>query len=228
LADIYGKEGRVSDALQVLKLGLDAVPLYYEIVYSYVTLLLSEGNNDEVIAVINACHSMQKEIDPEIWNFLGIAFWNKRQIAEAKRAYEKSISLDRKYSIPFNNLGTIHLYLYKEREDLSEYNKALEYFKKAIALDPFYSEAYQGLGIAYLGTKRYEEAVGCFTEILKLRPDDVQTMLYLGLSHKNTGNLEDACKYFSAAKSSPSFYLLSPEDKARLETWLQECPPTRR
>jgi tetratricopeptide (TPR) repeat protein len=228
LADIYDKEDRIDDALMVLKEGLEAVPSYYENFYSYVTLLLSLGRYDEVIAVIHESRSLKKEIDPEIWNFLGLAYWNKGQIAEAQRAYEKSISLDKKYSIPFNNLATLHLYLYKERCDPSEYNKAIDYFKKAIALDPFYSEAYQGLGIAYLGTQRYGEAVGCFRKILELRPYDVQTMLYLGLSYKNTGNLKDACKYFYAAKSSPSFHLLSPEDKARLESALKECPPAKR
>jgi Flp pilus assembly protein TadD len=170
----------------------------------------------------------KKEIDPEIWNFLGIAYWNIGRVSEAKRAYEKSISLDEKYPIPLSNLATLHLYLYHERKDPSEYDKAIGYFKKAIALDPFYSEAYQGLGIAYLGTHRYDEAVGCFKEILKLRPDDVQTMLYLGLSYRNAGNLNDACKYFNAAKTSPSFHLLSPEDKARLAGWLKECPPNKR
>jgi arylsulfatase A-like enzyme/Flp pilus assembly protein TadD len=228
LADIYDREGRTSDALVVLKEGLQAVPSYYEVFYSYVTLLLSSGKYDDVITVIHASRLPRKEIDPEIWNFLGLAYWNKKQIPEARRAYERSISLDEKYSIPVNNLATLHLYVFNETKDPGEYDKAIDCFKKAIAIDPFYSEAYEGLGIAYLGTQRYAEAVGCFKEILKLRPDDVQTMLYLGLSHANAGNLEEACKYFSAAKSNPSFDLLSPEDKARLESWLRKCPPAKR
>ncbi len=224
LADIYDEEDRISDALMVLKAGLEAAPSYYENVYSYVTLLLREGRNDDVIAVITACRLDRKEIDPEIWNFLGLAYWNKGQILEARTSYEKSIALDKKYAVSYNNLATLHLYLYKEKEDPGEYTKAIDLFKEAIGLDPFYSEAYQGLGIAYLGTQRYDEAAECFREILKLRPDDVQSMLYLGVCYKNTGKHEDACKYFSAAKSSSSFYLLSPEDKARLDKWLEECP----
>jgi arylsulfatase A-like enzyme/Flp pilus assembly protein TadD len=227
LADIYDKEDRTTDALMVLKEGLEAVPSYYENFYSYVTLLLSLGRYEEVIAVIHANRLLKKEIDPEIWNFLGLAYWNTGQMPEAQRAYEKSISLDRKYSVAFNNLATLHLYLFKEREDPSEFDTAIDYFKEAIALDPFYSEAYQGLGIAYLGTQRYDQAVGCFEEILKLRPDDVQTMLYLGLSYRYVGKLDDACKYFTAAKSNPSFHLLPPEDKARLENALKDCPPTK-
>ncbi len=228
LADIYDKEGRIDEALMVLKEGLEAVPSYYENFYSYVTLLLSQGRYDEVISMILESRFLKKEIDPEIWNFLGLAYWNKGQIPEARRAYERSISLDEKYAVAYNNLATLHLYLFKERKDPDEFEKAIGYFRKAIALDPFYSEAYQGLGIAYLGTQRYDEAVGCFEEILKLRPDDVQTMVYLGLSYRNTGNLEAACKYFSEAKSSPFYDLLSPEDKARLENGLRDCPPVKR
>ena len=228
LADIYDKEGRIDDALMVLREGLEAVPSYYENFYAYVTLLLSLGRYDEVISMILESRFLKKEIDPEIWNFLGLAYWNKGQIPEALRAYERSISLDEKYAVAYNNLATLHLYLYKERKDPDEFDKAIGYFEKAIALDPFYSEAYQGLGVAYLGTQRYDEALGCFKEILKLRPDDVQTMVYLGLSYRNTGHLEDACKYFSAAKSSSSYDLLSPEDKARLENGLRDCPPVKR
>ena len=155
---------------------------------------------------------------------MGLAYWNKGQVSEARRAYEKSIELDKKYSVSYNNLAALHLYLYKEKGDPGEYKKAIDLFKEAIALDPFYREAYYGLGVAYLGTQKYDEAAECFREILKLSPDDVQSMLYLGVCYKNAGKLEDACKYFSAVKSSPSFYLLSPGDKARLDKWLQECP----
>jgi arylsulfatase A-like enzyme/Flp pilus assembly protein TadD len=228
LADIYDKEDRINDALLVLKEGLEAVPSYYENFYSYVTLLMSLGRYDEVISAILENRLLKKEIDPEIWNFLGLAYWNKGHFSEAQRAYERSISLDKKYAVAYNNLATLHLYFYKERKDPSEYDTAIGYFKEAIALDPFYSEAYQGLGIAYLGTQRYNEAVGCFEEILKLRPDDVHTMLYLGLSFRGAGNLSDACEYFSAVKSSPSFHLLSPADKARLESAIRDCPPTKR
>ena len=228
LADIYDRMGRRNDALVVLKAGMEAAPYYYETMYSYVTLLLSEGQYDDVIAVIHACRLYKKEIDPEIWTFLGLAYWNKGQISEAKIAFERSISIDEKYPIPYNDLATLHLYLYKEKGDPNEFQKAIDLFKKAIALDPFYSEAYQGMGIAYLGTQKYDKAAECFRETLKLRPDDVQTMVYLGLSYKNMGNLQDACKYFYAAKSSPSSHLLSPEEKAGLESWLKECPSAKR
>jgi arylsulfatase A-like enzyme/Flp pilus assembly protein TadD len=228
LANIYNREGRANDALMVLKAGLEAVPSYYEIFYSYVTLLLSVGQYDEVIAVTHASRLLQKEIDPEIWNFLGLAYWNKGDLENAQRAYKKSIALDRKYSIPLNNLGTLHFNQYQRTNDQTEYNKALDCFKQAIELDPFFSVAHQGLGVAHLGVQNFDDAIGCFYKVLELKPNSAQAMFYLGFAHRSKGEKESACKFFTAAKASPSYGLLSSGDKARLENWLQECPPTKR
>ncbi len=227
LADIYDREGRVSDALMVLKTGLEAVPSYYEIFYSYVTLLLSAGEYDEVIAVTHANRLLQKEIDPEIWNFLGLAYWNKGEVENAQSAYEKSIGLDRKFPIPLNNLGTLHLYQYQRTNDQTEYNKALGCFKQAIELDPFYSDAYHGLGVAYAGTRKYDSAIDCFKKALEINPDHALAMFYLGFSYKDLGDNVNACLYFRMLKASPAYHLLSPDLKERLEGWIRECPPTK-
>jgi len=227
LSDIYDREGRANDALLVLKAGLEAVPSYYEIFYSYVTLLLSLGEYDEVIAVTHESRLLQKEIDPEIWNFVGLAYWNKGDLENAQRAYQKSIALDRKYPIPLNNLGTLHLYQYQKTNDPTEYTKALDCFSQAIELDPFYSDAHHGLGVAYVGGRKYDSAIACFKKALELRPDHALAMFYLGLAYKNSGDTVNACLYFRMLKAGPSYLLLSPDLKARLEGWIRECPPEK-
>jgi arylsulfatase A-like enzyme/Flp pilus assembly protein TadD len=227
LSDIYDREGRANDALMVLKAGLEAVPSYYEIFYSYVTLLLSLGEYDEVIAVTHASRLLQKEIDPEIWNFVGLAYWNKGDLENAQRAYQKSLALDRKYPIPLNNLGTLHLYQYQKTNDPTEYTKALDCFKQAVELDPFYSDAHHGLGVAYMGAEKYDSAIACFKKALELRPDHGLAMFYLGLAYKNSGDSVNACLYFRMLKAAPSYPLLSPDLKARLEGWIRECPPEK-
>lgn len=228
LADIYDREGRPRDTLLVLKTGLEAVPSYYEIFYSYVTLLLGEGQYDEVVAVVQASRLLQKEIDPEIWNFLGLAYWNKGDLNNAQMAYEKATSLDRKYPIPLNNLGTLHLYRYQRTNDQTEHSKALYYFKKAIELDPFYGEAHHGLGVAYVGAQKYDAAIGCFKKALEMKPDHTLAMFYLGYAYKSSGDNVNACVHFRKLKAGPSYHLLSPDLKARLESWIRECPPTQR
>lgn len=228
LAKIYEDQGRLRDAIEVLKLGLDAVPSYYEILYTYVTYLLQAEQYDEVIAVVNTRSFLRMDIDPEIWNFLGLAYWNKGNLEDARKAFEKSISLDNEYPISYNNLGSFFFSIFKETKDRKVYQKALEKYKKAIELDPFYHTAYYGLGIAYLYTDNFEMSINCFKKALELRPDNEQAMFYLGIAYMRKGDKINALKYFNMCKASPSYHLLSPEEKAKLEKWIQECTPVRK
>jgi tetratricopeptide (TPR) repeat protein len=228
LAKIYEDQGRLRDAIEVLKLGLDAVPSYYEILYTYVTFLLMAEQYDEVIAVVNARSSLRMDIDPEIWNFLGLAYWNIGNLEDAQKAYEKSISLDNEYPISYNNLGSLYFSIFKETKDVKFYQKALEKYNKAVELDPFYHTAYHGLGIAYLQMDNSEMSINSFKKALELRPDNEQAMYYLGIAYKRKGDKINALKYFKIFKASPSYHLLSPEEKAKLEKWIQESTPVRK
>jgi len=228
LAKIYEDQGKLRDAIEVLKLGLDAVPSYYEILYTYVTYLLTAGLYDEVITAISTRSFLQMDIDPEIWNFLGLAYWNKGNLEDAQKAYEKSISLDNEYPISYNNLGSLYFYIFKETKDIKVYEKALENYKKAIELDPFYYSAYSGLGIAHLYMDNFEMSINSFKKALELRPDNEQSMYYLGIAYMRKGDKISALKYFNMFKASPSYRLLSPEEKAKLEKWIQESTPVRK
>jgi len=228
LAKIYEEQGRLIDAIEVLKLGLDAAPSYYEILYTYVTCLLKAGQFDKVIAVVNARSSLRMEIDPEIWNFLGLAYWNIGNLEDAQKAFEKSISLDKKFPIPYNNLGSLYFSIFKETKDIKVYEKALEKYKKAVELDPFYQTAYHGLGVAYLQVENFESSINSFKKVLELDPDNEQAMYYLGIAYMRKGDKVNACKYFNMFKASPSYHLLSSEEKAKLEEWIQECAPVRK
>ena len=228
LADIYEKIGKGDDAIQVLDQGLESVPAYYEIVYSYVTSLLAAGRYDDVIQAVKTHSLPQMEVDPEMWNFVGLAHWNLRHLEEAQMAYERSITLDEKYPIPYYNLGALYFSLFQETKKKDKHERALAFFKKAITLDPLYEEAHQGLGVAHLGVQNFDDAIGCFYKVLELKPENAQAMFYLGYAYRSKGEKDSACKFFNAAKTSPSYAVLSSGDKARLESWLQECPPTQR
>ena len=49
--------------------------------------------------------------------------------------------------------------------------EAIEYYSKAIEIDPEFAEAYLNLGVALTGTDGEAEAVDCFERALEIKPE---------------------------------------------------------
>jgi len=222
LATLYEAEGRLKEAVEVLKLGLENVPSSYEIFFAYVSHLLDVRQYDEVIRVITEKKGHQIEHDPEIWNGLGAAYSSKGDFEKAIVAYEKAISLDSEYSLVFRNLGHVYLLIFLRTKDIKNYQKALQNLNKAIELDPDYATAYHDLGIAYSQTRNFDEAIYCWKKALELRPDFDQILYNLGLAYLYKGDKFKALDYLSKYKKNFS-HLLSPTQREKLEALIQEC-----
>jgi len=76
--------------------------------------------------------------------------------------------------------------------------------------------------------ENFESSINSFKKVLELDPDNEQAMYYLGIAYMRKGDKVNACKYFNMFKASPSYHLLSSEEKAKLEEWIQECAPVRK
>jgi len=74
-----------------------------------------------------------------------------RELLEAEKIYSDDPYLQ-------HDLGFV--YMQKERSDL-----AIEHFKKALALKPDYSAARNNLGVAYLKSGQWDQAIACFKEL---------------------------------------------------------------
>jgi len=163
LATIYKETGRIKDALEVLRLGLKNLPSSYEVLLAYV-------NFDEVIKLFSEKRLRQMDHDPEIWNYLGVAYYNKKDFDKAIQAYEHSLSLDENYPVACFNLGTAYLFLSLESKDESLLQKSIQTYKKAIELDPDYASPYNGLGMAYRYYGRLDDAANVLENALVLDP----------------------------------------------------------
>jgi len=135
LGALYKEEGKMREALEVLKLGIENIPSSYKIFSAYISDLLNTGQYDEVIKAFEGKSLFQMEHDPEIWNSLGIAYSSKEDFEKAMVAYEKAISIDHEYPLVYNNLGTAYLSIFIKTKDSRTYQKSLQNFKKAIELD---------------------------------------------------------------------------------------------
>jgi arylsulfatase A-like enzyme/Flp pilus assembly protein TadD len=226
LALVHYQMGRLSEAVNVLELGMERVPRDYALFFNCVSYLLAAGRYDEVIATIKRSKFQALETDPGIWINLGVAFSKKGDLDNARVAYEKALSLDDKSAMVYNNLATNYLQFCQKAKDEILFDRCIEYFKKAIELDPSYASPYDGLGSAYRLANNLDGAIFCWEKALQLNPDSDQTLYSLGLAYYDKGGTTKALDYLSRYQMRYG-HLLPPGEREELENLIQKCRQKR-
>jgi len=222
LAILYKEQGRMKEALELLKGGFENFPSSYEIFSTYANYLLNAKMYDEVIELIKTNSFRQMEFDPEIWNYLGSAYSGKGDLEKALEAFQAAAAIDDKHQTVYNNLGSTYLLAFIEKRDRTDFQNALRSFKKAIELDPDYASAYNGLGGAYLLAGDLDGAIYCLERALEIEPDSGRALFNLGLAYLNKGNKTKALGLFMSYRDKFSRFISSSE-KERLEELIQKC-----
>jgi len=222
LATLYKEQGELKEALEVLELGMENLPSSYEVFLTYINYLINAGQYDKVIEALNTKSFRQMEYDPEIWNYLGVAYMSKGDFEKALEAYKMALSLDNEYSVVFNNLGTVYLFLFLKTKNSQSYRESIQNFKKAIELDPDYATAYNGLGGAYLQVGNLDGAIYCLEKAVELQPDFSNAIYNLGLTYLEKGYKERALDVFKRYKEN-YYRLLSLSERNKLEALIQKC-----
>jgi len=97
-------------------------------------------------------------------NKIGITELMMQRNREAKKFFDQSIKVDRKYADAYNNRGVA---LYEEQK----YGAAVKDYKRAIALDTSSASFYSNLGAALFAKKEFEPAVVAYQRAVELDPD---------------------------------------------------------
>jgi arylsulfatase A-like enzyme/Tfp pilus assembly protein PilF len=220
LAMIFKRQGRLSEAIAVLEAGLENLPENYDLFSQHLAFLYEASRFDEAIQSFEAGRFPQFEFDPVIWNYAGLAYSKKGEPQKARQCYEKSLAIDPKFAVPYNNLGTLDAFEFRRTSDQSLYQKSAENFERAIALDPGYSAAYHGLGVVRFQAGDYARAIPNLEKALEIDPGLDEALFFLGLANLEAGDKTKALSCFLKYKTTPSYELLSPPEKARLEEYI--------
>jgi arylsulfatase A-like enzyme/Flp pilus assembly protein TadD len=221
LVTVYEKQGRLTDAEAVLKTGSASNPRNYKLAIEYGIVLAELGRNDEAIAVLNKAAGMI-DWDPELWNYLGVAFWNKGDLGNAVTAYEQALALDPRYAVVLSNLGTALASQAMQNKDPAALRRAMDSFKRALQCDPRDAAAYNGLGAAYHLLGDVDAAISCYEQAVAIEPDHKLALFNLGTAYLDKGDKARALTCLT--KYRERFYgSLPPREKASLDALIGKC-----
>ena len=87
-----------------------------------------------------------------------------------------------------------------------EYQKAIEQYKKAIAMRPTFYNAYNNLATCYGELKMYPEAEAALQKCIAIKPDDYYAMSNLAVMFIQTGKLDQAVRFGEqAVRTEPAY-----------------------
>lgn len=121
-------------------------------------------------------------------NFLRTGTVNQFKYDQIVRHFRRALEL---YPVNYkttNDLGTVYLFIGKQ------YDSAVYFLQKAIALDSTLQPAWVNLGMAYRGNKEYEKAIKCYEHILRVNPNQVKAVFALANVYNDMGDFDRAVK----------------------------------
>lgn len=111
---------------------------------------------------------------------------------------------------PYRWLGTS----FYEQKGLVD--KAIEYYKISLRLNPFYADAHNNLGIFYFRKGLVDKAISEFEHAIRINPDHVNAHFNLGVAYSKKGSIDKAIEeYAEVLRLSPD-HMLSRERIMRL------------
>jgi tetratricopeptide (TPR) repeat protein len=114
-----------------------------------------------------------------------IRYWH-----DSEALFRHAIEVTKGNYLAYNNLG-FYLSNHGKRDE------AMEYYRKALAINPNYEDALNNLGYALAGEKKYAEAIPYYEAALRVRPDQVEVHNNLGNAFADTGKIDEAIKQYT-------------------------------
>jgi arylsulfatase A-like enzyme/Flp pilus assembly protein TadD len=222
LAKMYKEQGKLGDALAVLEMGLENLPLNYGVILTYISYLNMAGRYEDILENMENVWLPQMEHDPEIWNYIGLAYSHKGDFEKAASALEQALTIDDRFAFSYRNMGNVLLTRFQHSKDAGTLEEAIQNYRRAVELEPEYGAAYNSLGVALKEAGFIDEAISNWEKAFDLRPDVGYPLLNLGLAYLEKGNKSKALDYFEQYKKF--FYMSLPaEEKAKVDALIEKC-----
>lgn len=127
----------------------------------------------------------------DLENNLGVELFRRGDVEDAKRHFEKSITLQPEWTISLNNLGAV----YNRTGDLE---KAKFYYEQAMEKGDYYL-AYENLAFLLVGAENHNEAFRFFQKALAKFPNNPKINFAAAIVYARAGKKEEALRFAARA-----------------------------
>lgn len=228
LADLYMASGNGDRALDALAAGWRRFPGSYDILSSYVAVLVSAEKWPDVIRVVDEAPGLpQFENDATIWFFQGWAYQKTGDVPQAVAALEKAVAADDEYFVALFNLGSARLGRYFQTIDPADRDRAVAVLERATAVEPENAEALTLFARALLESEQAERAIELLQKARALAPDLVNVEYQLGLAYLQKRDFGNAYARLVAFKERV-YGTLTAEERAVLDALIQKVLAAKR
>ena len=135
---------------------------------------------------------------------LGVSYYGENNIQKAFVEFRKAFELNPEDKDVLNMTGIIYLLHY------DDFPKAIDFFQKAVSVDPDFSEAHNNLGFAYEKSRKFNEAIDSYkkalSNLLYMTPEKAYNSL--GRVYYRLGKYDEAIDaYKNSLKRMPELYI---------------------
>jgi arylsulfatase A-like enzyme/Flp pilus assembly protein TadD len=140
------------------------------------------------------------DTDPERANDLGVVYARLGRTDDARREFQRLLSIDPHSAMTWNNVGVLEL-------SANRRDAAAAAFRRAVAADPAYGDAWQGLGAA-LADRDRAGAIEAWRRAEQLLPRDYDLLFNVAMALADSGRAADALPYLDRflAEAPPGRY----------------------
>ena len=128
-----------------------------------------------------------------LWNKKGMSYLFLEEYPEATKCFERAIKTDKKAPEGYNNRG------YMDQRE-KNYNKAIKYYKKALALQPNDAVFHYNMGTSYFGKHEYALAAQQYHAAYVLDPDIFDRVSRIGVMAQSGSPQDRAAFSFMIAR----------------------------
>ncbi|MBD3271955.1 MAG: tetratricopeptide repeat protein, partial [Elusimicrobia bacterium] len=191
LSTLNMKIGRLEDAIQSTKKLLEIDPSNADAHFLMGSIYLLQGEIPAAKKSFNRVLELDSDNKDALLYLAGLAAENNPE--QAVRYLNRYLEADPNAPDIYYELGVIF------SEKKKGHKRAIEYFTKAVELDPEFFNAHIALGRLYENEKEYRQSIDHYHKALDLKPDNTMLQSHLGLLYLQVGEIKKAEELYKKA-----------------------------